>query len=425
MNYAELHNHTFYSKLDGLSSPAEFCIRANEVGIKWLADTNHGTMAGQREFQRACADAGINPIVGVEAYISPTDRFDKRAKGKRQDGTNVYNHIILLAKNDQGIIDLNRLSDIAWNEGFYDSPRIDFEVLDKYGDNLIVLSGCMGGLVASEILKENYDAAEEWVKKFKGRFDSDFYMEIQAHNPPVLNNKLLEYADQYEIKPVITGDCHFADPKDRIYEEIFLILGTNPKKNPAIDMPKAKKMDLLDRLNYLYPDRRMTFQHLDLYLESPANRYEVLKKTGIDRTDVFENTMDVTTKISDYTYRKGESTLPKFPGIDLYQEIRRLCEEGLFARGLAGKQEYIDRMEEELALIKEKNILVYFYILWDALRFCRRNNILYGMGRGSAAGSLVCYLLQITEVDPLKYNLLFWRFLDGGDARYVLDFPLA
>jgi DNA polymerase-3 subunit alpha len=152
--FVELHNHTYYSALDGFSSPEEYCTRAHEIGIDTIAITDHGTLAGHRHFQRATTAAGIKPILGVEAYISQTDRFDKRSKATRQDGTEVYNHIILLAKNDAGVIDLNILSEIGWTEGFYKKPRIDFEALSEHGDNLIVLSGCMSGLIAKNILND-------------------------------------------------------------------------------------------------------------------------------------------------------------------------------------------------------------------------------------------------------------------------------
>lgn len=410
--YVELHNHTYYSPLDGLSSPEEYCERAKAIGIDTIAITDHGTVAGHRHFQRATTDAGIKPVLGVEAYISETDRFDKRSKTTRQDGTGVYNHIILLAKNNEGVKAINRLSEIGWTEGFYTKPRIDFETLSAHGDDLIVLSGCMSGLVARNLLNGKYDEARDWTRRFKERFDEDFYMEIQTHNHANLNRELLQYADEYGIKPVVTGDCHYADPEDKEFEEAFLVLGTNPKKAKDLDMSKADKMNLMDRINYLYPDRFMTFKDIDVFLESAENRYNELLNMDIDRTDVFSNTLEIADKIQPYEYKKDEYTLPVFPDKNVNEGIRDVCERGLKMRGLAGKQEYIDRMEEELKVILDKDLAIYFVILWDALAFCRREGIAYGAGRGSAAGSLVCYLMQITEVDPIEHNLLFWRFLD-------------
>lgn len=426
MNYAELHLHTCYSPLDGLSTEKEYMSRAHEIGVEFLAKTDHGTMVGTRQFQQAAKEAGITPIIGIEAYFSETDRFDKRGKAKRQDGTNVYNHIILLAKNDQGVIDLNTLSEIGWTEGFYKKPRIDMEVLDQYGDNLIVLSGCMSGVISKPILKGNHEEAIRWTKKLYDRFGEDFYIEIQSHNPPHLNNGLLDIADQFGIKPVITGDCHYADPADKAFEEAFLILGTNPDKRENPDMSKANKMDLLDRLNYLYPKRGLSFNDIDVFLERAAIRHEKLQSQivvpfnieygRLHRTDIFENTLEVAQKIGDYEYKENEYTLPRLNGIDTNAKMREICENGLKLRGLWGKAEYRTRLEEELQVIFDKNLASYFIILWDALVFCRKNNIGYGFGRGSAAGSLACYAMEITEVDPVEHNLLFWRFLDPERA---------
>jgi len=411
MEYVELHNHTYYSPLDGLSSPEEYCVRAKEIGIDTIAITDHGTVAGHRHFQRATTDAGITPILGVEAYISETNRFDKRAKSKRDDGTDTYNHIILLAKNDQGIRDINKLSEIGYTEGFYNKPRIDFEVLDKYGDNLIVLSGCMGGLIASAIRAENHEEAENLTRKFKDRFDDDFYMEIQTTNTPQLNNSLLVLANEYNIKTVMTGDCHYADPADRWLEEAFLILGTKEKAHKDANMTYANKLDLLERFDYLYPERKMRFADMDVFLESAANRYEALKRTGIDRPDVFSNTLEVAAKIEPYEYKKDQYTLPS-PDKDIRGIFRKIITQGMRKRGLDNKPVYMARLEEEMRVIEDKNIEVYFVILADALRFCRNEKIAVGAGRGSAAGSLVAYAMEITEVDPIEHKLLFLRFLD-------------
>lgn len=411
--FVELHNHTYYSPLDGLSSPEEYFIRAHELGLTKLAITDHGTLAGYRHFQRAAKEAGIDPILGVEAYISQTNRFDRRTKANRQDGTEVYNHIILLAKNDAGVHSLNVLSEIGWTEGFYKKPRIDFEALSEHGDNLVVLSGCMSGLISKNLLNGNYAEAVEWTEKLKARFGEDFYIEVQAHNPPQLNAQLMHMAEVFDIKVVITGDCHYADPKDRVLEDVFLVMGSNPKKIENPDMSVANKMDVLSRLNYLYPDRFMSFKDIDVYLEHAHKRNEAMMNMGIDAPEIFLNTLEVADKIGEYEYKSGLDTLPKFPDEDINGNLRRVTERGLKMRGLAGKQEYIDRMNEELkTIIDDKDLAIYFVILWDALKFCRQNGILYGAGRGSAAGSLVCYLLEITEVDPIEHNLLFWRFLD-------------
>lgn len=416
IEYAELHAHTFYSPLDGLSSPEEYCKRAKEIGIKSIAVTDHGTVASHRHFQRATTEAGIKPVLGVEAYISATGRGDKRARNKRQDGDSVYNHIILLAKNNKGVEDLNKLSQIAWTEGFYTKPRIDFEVLDEHGDNLIVLSGCMSGLASRNILNGRNQDALEWMLKFKERFNEDFYVEIQTHNPIKLNHKLLSFADMLSIKPVLTGDCHYADPADKWAEEAFLILGTKPTARKDIDMSHANKLDLLDRFDYLYPERKMRFRDIDVFLEKWQNREQSLKKQGIERTDIYESTVDIVDKVEHYEYKTARETLPVRVGVDTDALFRKLCTQGMKKRAFTGNKVYEDRLKEEIDVILDKDLAVYFIILWDALKYCRQQGIAYGAGRGSAAGSLICYLLEITEVDPIEHNLLFWRFLDPERA---------
>lgn len=411
MDYVELHNHTYYSPLDGLSSPEEYCARAKEVGIDHIAITDHGTVAGHRHFQRATTEAGITPILGVEAYISETTRFDKRAASKRDDGTDKYSHIILLAKNDQGVQDINKLSEIGWTEGFYSKPRIDFDILSELGDNLVILSGCMGGLISKAFREGNIEEAERWTRRFKDRFDDDFYMEIQTHNDIVLNNQLLDMADKYQIKPVLTGDCHFADPADKWAEEAFLILGTKAQPIKDRDMTHANKLDLLDRLDYLYPDRKMRFTDIDLFLESSKNLHKQLVDKGIERTDVFSNTVEIANKVETYEYKTNQYTLPA-PDKDIRGIFTKIIEQGMRKRGLHNKPEYVARIKEEIAVIQEKDIEVYFVILADVLKFCRDEQIAIGAGRGSAAGSLVCYAMEITEVDPIEHKLLFWRFLD-------------
>lgn len=415
LSYVEVHNHTYYSPLDGLSSPAEYFTRAKEVGIDKIAFTDHGTVTGHRECLRAAEGTGITPILGVEAYISETNRFDKRAKVKREDGTNVYNHIILLAKNDNGVKNLNTLSEIGWTEGYYHKPRIDFESLSEHGDDLIVASGCMSGLISKAIERGDLEAANAWALKFKERFGHDFYIELQTHNPLELNKQLLSIADANEIKVISTGDCHYADPADRAFEEVFLILGTGAArgriKNP--DMSRANKLDLMDRLDYLYPERSMSFKEIDVYLERASVRFEQYKAKGIDRPDLFTNTVEVGDKIEGYTLLENLDTLPVMVTSENEDaKLRELCMKGLKFRNLAHKQEYLDRLDEELSVIAEKKFAMYFIVLNDALAFCRREQIAYGMGRGSGCGSLVNYSLQITEVDPIEEQLLFWRFLD-------------
>ena len=414
--HVPLHLHDGYSALDGFSTPEEYMKRAKDLGITHLAQTNHGTLAGHRHFQRAAEQAGVVPILGVEAYISATDRFDKRNKASRQDGTGIYNHIILLAQNENGLKNLQKSSEVAWTEGYYYKPRMDMDLLRENSDDIIVLSGCMNGLIAKAFERGDLDSAEDWTKQFIEVFGDRFYIELQDHNPAELNHYLLELADKHKIKPVITDDCHYADPSQKWLEEAFLILSTKPKKNKDIDMSKANKMDLLERFNYLYPDRTMTFEHLDIFLADRELREKNLEKQGISREDLFDNTLEIAQRIGDYPYYANLDTIPVIS--DSHNVLPEMCRKGMKRRGLEGIAEYEKRLEVELKVIAEKQFEPYFLIVSDALQWAKQNGIIVGPGRGSSAGSLVCYVTEITEVDPLKYGLLFSRFLDPGRSDW-------
>jgi len=396
--------------MDGLNSPAELMQAAKDVGQKAIAITDHGTLAGHRELQAAAQDIGIKPILGLEAYISPTDRFDKSSKTDKT--VQAYNHIILLAKNQEGLKNLNKLSEIAWTEGYYHKPRIDREVLDEYGDGLIVLSGCMNGLISKAIERENDAEAKMLLKWFKNRFDYDFYIEIQPHNPAELNHKLLAMGDELGIKPVVTGDCHYARKEDRALEEAMLILSTSPKINRDADLEESRKMtNIFERLNYLYPDRRITFQDIDVYISSQEEIKNAMLEQGITRDDIYTNTMEIAERVGVYEYNKGLDLLP-VPKTDAHSELVKMVFDSLKSRKLIDNTEYVDRANEELGIIKDKNFSSYFLVVADMIQWANKNGIMVGPGRGSAAGSLVCYLLGITTVDPIKFDLLFFRFIN-------------
>lgn len=413
MNHVPLHVHDYYSTLDGFSSPEEYMRRAKELGITHLAQTNHGTLAGHRHFQRAAKDAGIVPILGVEAYMSTTDRFDRRAKNKRQDSTNIYNHIVILAQNENGLRNLHKASEIAWTEGYYFKPRLDFDVIRDYHEDLIILSGCMRGPIADAFLNDDTKSAEMWAVAFKEVMGDRFYIEIQDHNPQELNRFLLETADKYGIKPVITDDCHFADPKQKWLEEAFLILSSQRKMAKDVDMSKAHKMEMLEMLNYMYPAEidgkrnGISYGELELFLADTQLRADNLKKSGITRSDVFENTHEIAQRIQEVPYYTGLTTIPV--NSDSKSQLLDLCRKGMKKLGLEGLPEYEERLTRELKVISDKNFEPYFLIVGDALLWAKSNDIMVGPGRGSSAGSLVCYVMEITEIDPLKYGLLFER----------------
>ena len=414
MSFTHLHVHSYYSLMDGLNSPAELAQAAKDAGQEYLAITDHGTLSSHREMQIACKEIGIKPILGVEAYISPTDRFDRSSKTDKS--IQAYNHIILLAKNKKGLSNINALQEIAWNEGFYHKPRIDREILNEYHEGIIVLSGCLNGIVSKAIEKQEFSEAKLLLKNFKQTFGEDFYVEVQSHNPKEINEKLLELSDELGIKAVATADAHFAKGEDKILEEAMLILSTSPKADKEADFDMSRNMkSMLDRFNYLYPDRRISFQNYNLFIQTREEIEADFKKAGITRTDIFDNTMEVASKIGEYDFYQGLDLLP-VPKTDADDKLSQMAFEGLERLHLTsswlGNDQYEQRLVEELEIIKSKSFASYFLVVADMINWAKTNNIMVGPGRGSAAGSLVCYSLGITDVDPIQYDLLFFRFIN-------------
>jgi len=410
-DFVHLHVHSHYSLMDGLNTPHELLVAAKNQGQACLAITDHGSLASHRDMQIAAKELEMKPILGLEAYISATDRFDKRAVSKREDNTSLYNHIILLAKNDLGLKNLQKLSQIAWTEGYYHKPRIDMEVLFEYGDGIIVISGCMNGLISKAIERNEMDKARELVKSFKGRFGKDFYIEVQAHNPIELNNTLLELADEFNVKPVATGDCHFAVKEERDLEELLLILSTKPTQNKEADYTSGRlRSNIIDRFDHLYPNRPISFADINVYIQSRNEIEEDFIKTGIQRKDIYESSIEIADKVEAYDFHENLDLLP-VPKKNALKTVKDLCEKSLVEMGL-DNETYRERLKEELKVIADKNFASYFLVVGDMVGWAKENNILVGPGRGSAAGSLVCYLMGITEVDPIKFDLLFFRFIN-------------
>jgi DNA polymerase III subunit alpha len=410
MSFTHLHVHSYYSLMDGLNSPKELCQAALDAGQTAIAITDHGTLSSHREMQIAAKELGIKPILGVEAYISPTDRFDRSSKTDKS--IQAYNHIILLAKNKKGLENINILQELAWNEGFYHKPRIDREVLNDYSEGIIVLSGCLNGLISKAIDKGEMEEAEILLNGFKKTFGQDFYVEVQSHNPVEINSALLKLADKLKIKAVATGDAHFAKEEDRVLEEALLILSTSPKMDKDADFDMSRQIkDVNERLNYLYPDRRISFQDYNLFIQSREEIQADFNKAGITRTDIYDNTMEIANKIAEYDFNSGLDLLP-VPKTNADQKLAQMASEGLKRLGLVEDKVYLDRLEEELSIIKDKSFASYFLVVADMIGWAKDNDIRVGPGRGSAAGSLVCYALGITDVDPIKYDLLFFRFIN-------------
>ena len=420
MEYVPLHVHTdMGSLMDGVATPAEYAARAADVGMTAAAVTDHGSLSAHRSFVREMRAVGVKPILGVEAYFTK-DRFDTRDKKERNEPLDlIYNHLVILAKNNEGLENLGRLNEIAWTEGFYKKPRIDYEVLDKYGDGLIITSGCMSGLLNKAIEAEDYAAAKASMEWFVNRFGEDFYVEVMPHNVEGMNTKLLELADSMGVKTVVTPDCHHATKDQKVIQEAMLLLNTHAKLQKDATYAGSKKIDsLMDRFDYLYgEDRMMTFRHFDIHLLSGDEMWEAMAKDGVERKDIFTNTLDIANQVEDYDIKENLNLLPaQYRNPDA--QLEKLALAGLKSRGLDDKQEYLDRMNEELQIIKDKDFSPYFIVVKNMLSWAKKQDIMVGPGRGSSAGSLVCYALGITDIDPIEHGLLFFRFIDPSRADW-------
>jgi DNA polymerase III subunit alpha len=399
--------------MDGVATPEEYVNRAVDLGMPALAITDHGSLSGHRELYRAAKAKGIKPILGIEGYLA-LDRFVKKDKKDRVHPLydQNYFHIVLLAKNKIGLENLNRISEIGWTEGFYSKPRFDFETLEKYKEGIIVLSACQSGVIAKAIEVGEYAFAKEKVQWFKETFGEDFYIEVMPHNPIEINNALFEIADSFGIKPVVTPDCHHVDESQKEIQEFMLILNTHAKLQKDTTYDKSlKHKDMMDRLDYLYgADRMMSFRSFDIHLLSYEEMKDAMGKQGFDRDDMFNSTNEIADKIEDYEIQEGLNLLPaqyRNPG----EELKKFALEGLKERNV-DSQEYLDRLDVELEIIGDKKFEPYFLVVRNMINWAKKEGIMVGPGRGSAAGSLLCYALGITDIDPIKHGLLFFRFIN-------------
>jgi len=420
MNYVGLHVHTHYSLFDGVATPEEYVDRAVELGMPALAITDHGTLSGHRELYRIAKAKGVKPILGVEGYFCP-DRFDKRAKAERTEPTDmIYNHIVLLAKNQLGLENLNKINEIAWTEGYFNKPRFDFEVLEKYGEGIIVLSGCLSGIIAKALEHGEYAQAKKHIEWFKRVFEDDFYMELMPHNGAEVNKQLADLADEFKIQTVITPDCHHVDESQKEIQEFKLLMNSHAKVQKDVTYEKSKKQDgMMKRLDYLYgEDRKMSFNKFDIHLLSYDEMKSAMELQGIDREDMYINSMLIADKVEDYDIKDGLNLLPvQYKNPD--KELKALALDGLKEKGLDTNTEYLDRLNEELTIIQDKSFAPYFLVVSNMITWAKKEGIMVGPGRGSSAGSLVCYSLGITEIDPIEHGLLFFRFINPDRN----DFP--
>ena len=413
MNYVGLHVHTHYSLFDGIATPEEYIDRAVELGMPAIAITDHGTLSGHRELHRIAKAKGIKPILGVEGYMCQ-DRFDTRDKSERDGDLDlVYNHIVLLAKNQIGLENLNKINEIAWTEGYFKKPRFDFEILEKYAEGIMVTSACPSSVLVKALENNEFAIAKKHIEWFKRVFNEDYYIEVMPHNPAEINKQLIALADEFGIKVVVTPDCHHSHTDQKEIQEFKLLLNTHVKIDKEHTFEKSKKYEnMMERLDYLYGhDRQITFNEFDIHLLSYEEMKSAMEAQGIDRADIYSNTLAVAEKVGDYGIQEGMDLLPvqyKHPD----KELRELALEGLKERGFEGNQEYLDRLDEELQVIKDKKFGPYFLVVRNMITWAKKEGIMVGPGRGSAAGSLLCYVLRITDIDPIKHKLLFFRFIN-------------
>jgi len=419
MSYVGLHVHTHYSLFDGIATPEEYIDRAVELGMPAIAITDHGTLSGHRELHRIAKAKGIKPILGVEGYMCK-DRFDTRDKSERDGDLDLlYNHIVLLAKNQIGLENLNKISEISWTEGYFKKPRFDFEILEKYSEGIIVTSACPSSVLVKALENNEFAIAKDYIQWFKRVFNDDYYIEVMPHNEAEINKQLIQLADEFGVKVVVTPDCHHSSTDQKEIQEFKLLLNTHVKIDKEHTFEKSKKhSDMMKRLDYLYgEDRQITFNKFDIHLLSYEEMKSAMEAQGIDRPDIYKNTLEVAEKVGDYGIQEGLDLLPvQYKNPD--KELKELALAGLTERGVDG-QEYLDRLDEELQVIKDKKFAPYFLVVRNMIAWAKKEGIMVGPGRGSAAGSLLCYALRITDIDPIKHGLLFFRFINPDRN----DFP--
>ncbi|MBA4310947.1 MAG: DNA polymerase III subunit alpha [Chlorobiaceae bacterium] len=396
--YIHLHNHTHYSLQDGACTVEGLINAAKENGMHAVALTDHGVLYGVPEFYKEAKKNGIKPIVGMEAYfVVDGTRFDRAkeedpyTKKKKRN----YHHLILLAKNFVGYKNLMKLSTLGFEEGFYSKPRIDFDLIQKYSEGLICTTACLGGLVGPFLSANNYDKAKSISKQFKDIFGDDFYLEIQDHHT-VSYQPLLEgipkLAKELDLKIVATNDCHYIKKEHAVAHNVFIHL--SPKR---------------ESLNY----KELRYKTDQIYFKSQA---EMIKIFGKYHNSI-ENTLEIDSKI-DLNLDSKENHFPNFPipddstakNLDDFFDL--LSREKFNEKFPTPSQKYVDRFEYELKTIKEMGFSGYFLVVQDFINAAKEKNIPVGPGRGSVAGSLVAFILSITTIDPIKYSLLFERFLN-------------
>ena len=389
MSFAHLHVHTEYSLLDGSNKIKEYVARVKELGMNSAAITDHGVMFGVIDFYRAAKAAGINPILGCEVYVAPGSRFDHEING----GEDRYYHLVLLAENNQGYQNLMKIVSKGFVEGYYYKPRIDIELLEEYHEGIIALSACLAGEVQKNLLRGMFEEAKQAALRYESIFGKgNFFLELQDHGlteQADVNQRLIRLAAETGIELVATNDVHYTYAEDEKPHDILLCIQTGKK---------------------LTDENRMRYAGGQYYVKSEQEMIELFPYAR----QALENTQ----KIADRCHVEiefGVTKLPKYDvpgGMTSWEYLNQLCFEGLERRYPNPGEELKERLSYELSTIKNMGYVDYFLIVWDFIKYARDNDISVGPGRGSAAGSIVSYCLGITNIDPIRYQLLFERFLN-------------
>ena len=389
MNFTHLHVHTEYSLLDGSNKIKEYVDRVRELGMDSAAITDHGVMYGVIDFYRAARAAGINPILGCEVYVAPGSRFDREAGS----GDDRYYHLVLLAENNQGYSNLMKIVSKGFVEGFYYKPRVDLSLLEKYHEGIIALSACLAGEVARFLTRGMYEDAKKAALRYQDIFGKgNFFLELQDHGIPEqqnVNQQLLKMHRETGIDLVATNDVHYTLAEDAQPHDVLLCLQTGKK---------------------LADEDRMRYEGGQYYVKSP----EEMERLFPYAPEALENTHKIAQRCH-VEIEFGVTKLPKFDvpeGYTSWEYLNELCFKGLEERYRPVTEELKERLNYELSTIRNMGYVDYFLIVWDFIKYARDHDIMVGPGRGSAAGSLVAYTLGITQLDPIRYDLLFERFLN-------------